>query len=378
MLVPRGSPEETRRILNEIEKINMAFGYTRKSEVTVPRQSVTPQNYFYPRPVVGPSFLQNRRPTFDKSPMRGARTRTWSPFEETTYYYSVPYVRVPLVEKRPLMGFVQDNNARTLTKNLLRSELVTKTIEVREPKALVNSIDVKETEPEEPEAPISEYDSEEEIEQEAAPELVEGLINVLPGPNAQEIEDAYDSLSESNEALESAEEEQEEEIPATTINPPLVNDKFLHQEFLQKTPMAPTQLRGFNFSNPFIKGISDRFNKNKNCSITEEHRNSEDMEALSEKPLPDYEEDDAYIEGSKAPWSGFAVAGPANQKDVLKGGGLIIQRLRVRNGSIAIAVAGKCTSLFFIQVAFLTILLFFLVIKGPGGVATAGSGKCYI
>lgn len=341
----------------------MAFGYTKKSEVSVPRQSLTPQNYFYPRPVApGPSFLQNRRPPYSKVPMRGEFSRAVQPrtFEETTYYYSVPYVRVPLLEKRPITE-IEESNARTITRDLLRNSLVTKAIEVRESKNLDNNIDEKpagnqkkpdpnrEEVDQDPDDHIEEYDSE-ELEQETLeqvdPAVVEGLINVLPGPSAQEIEDTYDNISgESAESAESGEAQEEEydleeQIPVTTLNPPLINDKFLHQEYLQKAKNENGHTRSFNFSsNSFIKGISDKFSKRKGNSTGAEDRNHEESDNLSEKPLQDYddEEDDAVIEGIKAPWSGFAVAGPTNQKEVLKGGGLIIQRLRVRNGSIAVA-----------------------------------------
>lgn len=366
----------------------MAFGYVpRKSEVTVPRQSVTPQNYFYPRPESGPGFLQNRRPQpYSKVPIRGRDLEPAAAFEERTYYYSVPYVRVPLLERRPITE-VEQSNARTITRDLLRNNIVTKVLEVRESKSLQNEIDAKETakqensikeQDEDEYDPIGEYDSEEQV----GPEVVEGLIDVLPGPSAEEIEDAYDNLSgESGEAQEEDADDFEENIPDTTLNPPLINDKFLHQEFLQKNSNSQSHTRSFNFSsNSFIKGISDKFSKIKgNASTTAagadvDRRHDHGIENLSEKPLQDYDDDDdgqddAYIEGIKAPWSGFAVAGPANQKDVLKGGGLIIQRLRVRNGSIA--VAGEFCS--FDKVRFYFIFKFRFL--GPGGVATAGSGK---
>jgi len=207
-----------------------------------------------------------------------------------------------------------------------------------------NDIDVVPKAPEQ--APETAPENQQETVEGEVSTLIETISNILPGPTPEEVEDAYDSLDESNEnSNEVEDEDEEEEFVGTTLNPPLMNDKFLHQEFLSLKPKRQETERGFNFSNSFIKNLTDKFSKQPSYGA-----DLPEPIKLEEKPLPDYDDDqdDAEIEGLKAPWSGFLVGGPTNQKELLKGGGLIIQRLRVRNGSIAVA--------------------------GPGGVATAGSG----
>lgn len=301
--VARGSPEETRIILNEIDKINVAFGY-KQHEKPHSRQSVAQSNansYFYPVPI-GVDY-NIRRPPYYRLPIA----------EKDNYGRS----RQLVYEVRPRENARLERNERL--RGLLRD---IREVIVREEPTNLNKPAVG---------------------NEA--EIIETISNLLPGPSQAEVEDVYDSLNESNEASnevgdeEGEEDEVEEEYDeGTTLDPPLLNDKFLHHEFLQKQK-PKTQERGFNFNTTFIKDLTEKFSKPQTTISPDS-----DETPLKEKPLEDYDENDpddtepdAEIEGIKAPWSAYLPGGPNSQRDILRGGGLIIQRLRVRNGSIAVA-----------------------------------------
>lgn len=102
MLEKRGSIEETQRILQEIERINQAFGYTKRGlNVAAPRQNV--QEYFYPRPPYHP-LQQSRHTTpaaasrytqpppaadYTPSPMELANNRQM--YHQRSFYLTNPY-----------------------------------------------------------------------------------------------------------------------------------------------------------------------------------------------------------------------------------------------------------------------------------------------
>lgn len=364
----RGSAEETRRILNEINKINQAFGYTRKSDIALPRQGPANSNYFYPRPVYQPPVIQNsKRPPYNRDQVR--YSRDLNPFKAEMYYYPSPYLRLPIFKrdkafvssipspykiglfekqsyfKAPIYvkeAYLMNNHIRKLNKN------------GRFPKHMSSSQDSKKTKSNtNTEYRQEQEDSDEDFDQ----GLVETIVKVISRrPEKEEPEDAYDYSNEvSNEG------EEEEETPDAPIpdpsQVPVTNDKFLNKDYLNKNNnemRLPGQVetRSFNFSTPvFIKNLTDRFSKpqistpNSMVSIVEEGQNIEVGPAPKEDDISEYDSDeDAYIEGLRAPWSGAFPAGPKNQKEMLQHGGLIIQRLRVKNGSIA--VAGSTAYLF--------------------------------
>lgn len=358
--VQRGSPEETRRILNEINKINQAFGYTRKSpDIALPRQGPGNTNYFYPRPIYQPAFIQNsKRPPYNREHPR--HNRQMNPFKEQTYYYPSQYIQLPFefhpidlgkVSRRLIVPYMQKGFKRPIVVKDAFSEsnqFIVPSKGVRIPKMmeeLKTEMKVVVTTTEkvmEVRQQGYEYEDEEPIG------IIESIVKVIAGPSPQEEEEVenyenYDSNEESNEI----EEDDEDISNVPTLNPPLLNDKFIHSgpfnDEINKS-QSIHESRGFNFSTPnFIKNLTEKFSKPSTMmplaqNVILEHGSNIGVDVtLREKSQEDYDSEETSIEGLRAPWGGVFPGGPQSQRDVLKQGGLIIQRLRVKNGSIAVA-----------------------------------------
>lgn len=351
----RGSPEETRRILNEINKINQAFGYTRKSpDIALPRQGPGNTNYFYPRPVYQPAFIQNsKRPPYNREQPRHNRA-----MDQTSYFYPSSYIQLP-VEFHPV-SFGKYDRRRLIvpyTRKGFQGPIVVKDLSsktgVRVPKTMEElQTDMKNTGTATTEKTTELRQEGYEYEDEEPIGIIESIVKVIAGPSPQEEEETenyenYDSNEESNEI----EEEDEEVSNVPTLNPPLSNDKFIHHGSFKdesNTNQNTPESRSFNFSTPnFIKNLTDKFSKPSTVSpvsasqqsvILEHGTNIEVDVALREKSQEDYDDsEETSIEGLRAPWGGVFPGGPQSQRDVMKQGGLIIQRLRVKNGSIAVA-----------------------------------------
>lgn len=342
-LPQRGSPEETRRILNEIKKINQAFGYTRKNpDIALPRQGPSSgnTNYFYPRPVYQPAFIQNsKRPPYVRG-NQGRHNRGMGLYKKGTYFYPSQYLQLPLNFYPISYGVPYEGRG-------FKRPIVVEDVGARIPKTMEElKTDMNGGESKKPtklrQEGYSEYEDEEPIG------IIESIVKIVAGPSPQEEEEEgenyenYDSNEESNET----EEEDERNPNVPTLNPPLLNDKFIHTSFKDgpnKDSNVP-EARSFNFSTPnFIKNLTDKFSKPSTVTpvILQEGSNIGIDVAISKKSEEDYgDSEETSIEGLRAPWGGVFPGGPQSQRDALKQGGLIIQRLRVKNGSIA--VAGMC------------------------------------
>ena len=104
----------------------------------------------------------------------------------------------------------------------------------------------------------------------------------------------------------------------------------------RQIPITPTP-RSFNFTSQLgaIRNFTNKFNINRIPG------------SLEKDPLTELESTDE-SDGEKSPFGPFGLLDKKDKETAFKEGGVIIQRLKVRRGGIAIA--------------------------GPGGVATAGSG----
>lgn len=183
-----------------------------------------------------------------------------------------------------------------------------------------------------------------EYEDEDSVELIESIVKVIAGAPTQEEEEEienyenYDSIEESNEV----DEENEENFITPTLNPPLLNDKFIHNEQFSDDSQK-IQSRSFNFTTPnFIRNLTEKFSKPNSPPVKDvvmEHGTDIAVDVdLKEKSQEDYDDSaETSIEGLRAPWGGVFPGGIQSQRETLKQGGLIIQRLRVKNGSIAVA-----------------------------------------
>lgn len=326
----RGSVEETRRILQEIERINQAMGYTRRNQFAFPRVA-SGEGYFYPRQNFRPEFL-----TKPKLRNHSKQQRAINPFNTQNYYYPTPYLQVPIYE-RPLK-FKKNNHFKVLplSSPQMDDSVRLGTIIVmpefdRSPKA-IDELKKNENSKKSPK------DKQEESS------IIEEFVN-------------YELQALGLADIDDDEDERKESISTTPRLPAIKNDKFLNlalkkhphetdtdddddddTQFRSRLPPSlPPANRAFNFSNSIekIQNITKQFAfhrdekvEKKSEDITTSTTSPEDIEEETEEKADDKEDE-------KSPF-GF-VFGPKQQLQTFKEGGLIIQRLRVRQGGIAIA-----------------------------------------
>lgn len=316
--------------------------------------------YFYPRQEFKPEFLTKERDNFNQNTIRMNNRRAINPFSNQNYFYPAPYLQVPSNEKlhafksnefqipmvltpmevdsqgyEKLQDFMEsDGSIKLGTIIVLPNEF--KTTMDRDPKAVKNT------------AGRSKND-EKEMQEKNESSLIEDIVNYVP-----------DALGLSEEY----EDEREDKVVPPLKVKAIKNDKYLNlalkkhpqeSEYVHENRKLPPSLpaganiRAFNFSNPLEKlqnitkkfTISPRDETPKETTDAPKTPSPDDVEDAEEEKLDEKED-------GKSPFGQILAFGPKQQAQTFKEGGIIIQRLRVRAGGIAIA--------------------------GPGGVATAGSG----
>ena len=344
---PRGSMEETRRILEEIDRINLSLGYKKRMSLAFPRVA-SGEGYFYPRQQFRPEFLTKPRENFDT--IRMNNRRAINPFNNQNYYYPAPYLQVPMGGKAqafkannyvyPLIyapinalpyDFSQSRNADKDSDGSIRlgTIVVLPTEEQRNPKSL-------------PEEKKTEKKGDKNKKKPTESSFYDDIVNIVP-----------DALGFNDDD----DDERQESIVSTTRLPAIKNDKFLNlalkkhpqeqddDDDARKNPSVKnTMNRAFNFSNPIEK--IQNFTKQFQINHSGDHAKEVNMETTS-APTPSAEdleeaeeEKKEDLEDQKSPF-GFGLAfGPQSQLENFKKGGLIIQRLKVRRGGIAIAGPG--------------------------------------
>lgn len=338
----RGSMEETRRILQEIDRINVALGYTKRMTLAFPRVA-SGEGYFYPRQQFRPEFLTKQRASSDQNSLRVNHQRAIYPFNNQNYYYPTPYLQVP-----------RDGKANAFKSNnyfypLVYAPMNGLPYDQRDGSIRLGTIVV-----------MPEKDSDRESK---AIEKVDLEKKVKGKPQQSEsslIDDIVNYVSDDDD--EDERQEAAAAVASSTRLPAIKNDKFLNLS-LKKHPQDPQDdedrklpppppfvgNRAFNFSNPIekLQNFTKQFASIQKAEMLRETTtvhpttpSAEDLEESAEEAVDNKEDE-------KSPF-GFAF-GPSQQLQTYKEGGLIIQRLRVRHGGIAIA--------------------------GPGGVATVNS--CY-
>lgn len=169
--------------------------------------------------------------------------------------------------------------------------------------------------------------------------IFEEIAKIVPSTNTEEIKEKSNEIKFKNISTK--------------------NDKYLdlakknyqqgNEEIQRKLlPSPPPVNRSFNFSSQIekIQNLTKSFSFNRG---EEGQKKSEEISTSTLTPEDIEEETEEHADNKEDEKSPFGfVFGPKQQLQTFKEGGLIIQRLRVRHGGIAIA--------------------------GPGGVATAGSG----
>lgn len=294
------------------------MGYVRrKNEFAFPRV-IANEGYFYPR--------QQFRPEFLTKPKKS--NRAINPFNAQNYFYPTPYLQVPNNGKP--VKFDSNPYFYPLVYSPLNFKSYDQNLRDKRPKDIDGSIKL-------------------------------GTIVVVPAdraPKAIEKNSIFEEIAKVvPEALKLDDD--------VKIKPKVTkNDKFLNlaikkhpyenenDEFKRKVEQSPPLSNIANRSFNFSSQIEKIQNLTKNFSFSREEKPQKKSEEISTSTITpedieeETEEQADNKEDEKSPF-GF-VFGPKQQLQTFKEGGLIIQRLRVRHGGIAIA--------------------------GPGGVATAGSG----
>lgn len=383
--IKRGSIEETQRILQEIERINNALGYRKKISSAYPRQQFNGEGYFYPRQEFKPEFLTKTKKRVENSRsssrnIHSQRAIYASPFNNQQYYYPTPYLQVPMNQKAeqftsnkyfyPVL-MAQMNGLQYNDKDERRAQdgsiklgtiviLPKEHFKDRAPKAV-------ESEREEIVKKINKL--KDQKKHEVQPSFIDQFVNYVP-----------DALGFS----EDDDEDERQEVVVSSTTPrqhAIKNDKYLNLA-VKKRPtveddddddddeddeiedgeieykeygMVPStiqSLRAFNFTNPIekLQNFTKQFTQTRTQDIIKEQNDAQKAAieiALIREREEDAADDKEDKEEEKSPFGLFPF-GPKQQSQTFKEGGIIIQRLKVRRGGIAIA--------------------------GPGGVATAGSG----
>lgn len=333
--VKRGSVEETDKILKEIDKINMSLGYVKRRTFSFPR--ITNDGFFYPR--------QEYRPQFLTKPGRPGNEKSLNPFNQQVFYYPAPYLQTPVksVSSRNFMpnkyyfpvfpmkltGNSVEDKSKDDGSIRLGTIMVLPSGGEREGRAKEGQN--KDSEEDDISVPA--------LIEEIAEYEVMGIPEAL-GYDTEDVED----------------DDEEKQIPSTTILPLLPNDKFLNTLKLQNQNEedeeddedeedSPDEARNIVIIHPRAINISNAFNltnqiekfQNFTKKFTFQRGDESLKESTTDKPGDpvDYEEsaeeqqDDE--EEVKAPNFPFLI-GPKEQGQLFKDGGLIIQRLRVRHG----------------------------------------------
>ncbi|XP_062553426.1 uncharacterized protein LOC134218444 isoform X2 [Armigeres subalbatus] len=350
LIEQRGSIEETQRILQEIDRINVALGYKKKQEVAFPRTSNFNQGYFFPRPVYQPlNFRTTASPTamfkqFDPPQMVSAV----DPFRAQVYYYPAPYLHLPLPDQPRSFEMKKSRDLPITSPQIYVLPIAVpaangKGTEIRYVPSTIDFGTLRSFHGKG--RSLDGGFGEDEARQSKG--VVDDVASVVEDDKIEE-----QLLEEMLEAVDynSDDEEDAKKKKQTTI-PPLPNDKFMNdrqssEESDEKDDELEPEMemlilnrggnRSFNLTATF-QNFTNRFN----TQSTTSPRTPSEIKDLKE--LSDGSENEITPE-EKGPFSGLF----NRQTDPTANGGLVIQRLRVRHGGIAIA--------------------------GPGGVATAGSG----
>lgn len=357
----RGSIEETQRILREIERINIAMGYRKKQEVAFPRTSNFNEGYFYPRPVYQP--LNFRTTTMSPAapvPMfkqfTGERlVSTVDPFRAQVYYYPAPYLRVPMVDgPRAFQSgeVLEIKRSKELSPKIFVLPIAVPSADGRssEVRYIPSTVNFGSLQGFRSRGKAME---DEERKVKKGKGMVEDMAEVVEEDKVDEdlLEEVLDAVDYD---LDDDEDEKQQVLPVTEK---FANDKFMNSKLTDSSEensdeqadlevmMLNKGVRGtsrsFNITATF-QNFTNRFIPSSTPTTTLEPSDIKELQQLDFSETSDATAPQAELEQEKGPFGLF------NRQTDPGNGGIVIQRLRVRQGGIAIA--------------------------GPGGIATAGSG----
>lgn len=316
------SPEDTKRILDGIHQINLQLGYVKKPKEVRPRQNI--ENYFYPRPPYHPSLLQQ-----DQS-FGSIQYARKIPFNKNSNFNPATYFQIP----SELMGsfYQYQRKERQQAQDYYR---------------LFNQIDQS----------SGRNSADFNREKQLLINTVQKIVNDMHDNNGESRQlDQAVLLPMHRRKSGTKSKNPNKKLPQTSIivvSP--MNDggraedvssqKTILRPFKSKaTPQVskspPLNLTAAQVSPPspkpsFLASLVPNFHK---TSPKVEETEDDYEDEVSQEPEKSF----------KGPFSSYFENQKEQVVEALKQGGVIIQRLRVREGGIAIA--------------------------GPNGVASAGSG----
>lgn len=312
------SEEETKKILLEIDRINQNLGYVKRTSPTkvstVPKPPV--ESYFFPR---------ERQLAHRSIAPQNFIFMVPFPFNTQSFFYPTPYLELPMREARkfqPLKG-KKYKKPFSGAKTFKDDPSSLNAIETPVSETVKNETAISQTNPGQTQSPDEN-------------DLLDTIIDQVVDDDEEEDNDEDDDDDEEDddddEYIDTTKEGNRKKATAETMRP---ISNYINN--LYKNILVVPKL-------PSIKQFTSRISADKAIgqNITEDIRiynpflkkKKKDRESIVSQEVNDKE---------KSPFGFFR---PAEQ--ALKEGGIVIQRLRVRKGGIAIA--------------------------GPGGVATAGSG----
>lgn len=324
----------TQRILSEIQRINVEFGYTKREPQISPRIDL--ESYFYPRPAYHPIHQRYNNgmaltPTIRQLDIEENQSAP-HPFNTQTYFYPVPYLQVPFAETGQL--FQRNDKSEKIDFSL------------KEKTTGYTDNDLFEYAPQAGfyGKLVRDYNQEKALIQ-----AVKKIVNEMKEANkSQQLDTAIiitnladESRASHKKLSPSVKKEKiavDDEDDSVVINVNRTKDKLA-----TTTPQSSTISSKTFFSRP-------KPTKTPSANTNLHWKTTESPQVIvnnNEAPTPEFE-DPAPSPSVKGPFSNFINSQKEQVVEALRHGGIIIQRLRVREGGIAIA--------------------------GPGGVATAGSG----
>lgn len=325
--------------MNEIQRINIEFGYIKKEPQISPRIDL--ESYFYPRPAYHPIHQRYNNGMALPPTIRQLNTEEKSsefhPFKTQTYFYPTPYLQLPYAETAQLFQRTDKSEKYMLSPKGTAAGADNDFIEYAPQYALY--------------AQQGKLFRDQEKEK-ALIQAVKKIVNEMKETNrSQQLDTAViiNKIADESRASHSHKKQHHNKLEGFMVSPlaqknrtrtieeddsVVIDAKHANKKLVATTPQSTTINSKTFFSRPKPAKIHAS-NANLHLKTTESPQVvTNDFEA----PEP----------SEKGPFSNFINSQKEQVVEALRHGGIIIQRLRVREGGIAIA--------------------------GPGGVATAGSG----
>lgn len=315
---------DTQRILNEIQRINVEFGYLKKEPQISPRQDL--ESYFYPRPAYHPIHHRYNNgialpPTIRQLNLEQLSDDAFHPFNTQTYFYPTPYLQVPYTESARLFQRTDKSEKFKLNgdNDLIRPIEYAPQYDLYRGHAKL----------------IRDYNQEKALIQK-----VKKIVDEIKQSNkSHELDTAVIINKITDESRATHKKQHQNKLDIYVLSPlgknrtRIVEDVHHSKEKLFATTSQPTTSNSKTF---FVRPTAPKPIKananNVNLKTTDRPQviiNNYEQSEISDEPVNS-------PAVSKGPFSSFFNNQKEQVVEALRRGGIIIQRLRVREGGIAI------------------------------------------